>query len=458
MRPQLLHLSGPLRGRTVTYDDTSLEIGSAPGIDLQLAHEAVAPHHAVIDWQEPDCAFLLRAVDGRLFVNRNEVTEMILQDDDLIEWGVDGPRSRFRAYAPPGSVCKPVRRMVADARDVQRHSGPRAAAGGFTRDLFTQATPHLKVGFPIAVLLLALPLAWLAGWLGGRPRAHRADEVTLADLERVRQEQHEQAEELAHLRAANELIATIQRQWSRGVCLVHGMVHLRWANGDPVLAGDGTPLTVEYTGSGFLVTQDGAVLTNRHVVTPWEAIDELRALTDGGAAPELASLTATFPGHAPVAVEIGTIRRRTDLLDVALFRLPPAAVAGVPVLPLHDGPLGDMADQRAIVVGYPTGLTALLARADTALVADLRARQADMATVIRTLAAADRIAPLITQGAIGSSQRDMIVYDAPTTHGGSGGPVFGSDGTVIAVNYAVMHEFTGANFGVPITFGRDLLK
>lgn len=460
MRPQLLHLSGPLRGRTVTYDDPSLEIGSAPGIDLQLAHEAVAPHHGTIDWQEADCAFVLRRVDGRLFVNRNEVEEVILQDDDLIEWGVDGPRTRFRAYAPPGSACKPVRRMLADARDVKRYSGPAAAAGGFTRDLFTQATPKLKIGFPAAVLLLALPLAWVAGWLGGRPAAHRerADDVTVAELERVREAQAAQAEEIARLRSANAVVLEIQRRWSRGVCLVHGSVQLRLANGDLITDDDGRPLRQQYTGSGFLVASDGRVLTNRHVVTPWETLELLQSLVAAGAKPEFATLTATFPGHPPIEVAATTIRRRSDSLDVAMFRLPEVDVVGVPVLPLHEGPLADLADQRAIVVGYPTGLAALLAKADTALTNDLRARQADMAEVIRALAAADRISPMITQGTVGNVQDDMIVYDAPTTHGGSGGPVFGGDGTVIAVNYAVLREFAGANFGVPIRFGRELLR
>ncbi len=460
MRPQLLHLSGPLRGRTVTYDDPSLAIGSAPGIDLQLAHEAVAGHHATIDWQEADCAFLLRAVEGRLFVNRNEVVEVILQDDDLIEWGVDGPRTRFRAYAPPGSACKPVRRMLADARDVKQHSGGGAAAKGFTRDLFTQATMRLKVGFPAAALALALPLAWLAGWLGSRPSAERrhADDVTVAELERMRTAQQEQAEELAQLRAASTVVTEIQRHWSRGVCLVHGMVRMRWPGGDLINGSDGAPLVAEYTGSGFCVSEDGAIVTNRHVVTPWEALELLQSLRDSGAVPEFQSLTATFPGHAPLAVDVATIRRRTDLLDVALFRLPREQLGDVPVLPLHTGPLTDLRDQRAIVVGYPTGLAALLAKADAALVADLRSRQADMATVIRALASADRISPMITEGTVGNVQAEMIVYDAPTTHGGSGGPVFGGDGTVIAVNYAVLREFAGANFGVPIRFGQELLK
>lgn len=460
MRPQLLHLSGPLRGRTVTYDDTTLEVGSAPGIDLQIAHPAVAGHHAAIDWHEQDCAFVLRAIDGRVFVNRDEIREVMLVDGDLIEWGEGGPRARFRAYWPPGSVCKPVRRMLADARDVKRHSGGAAAAGGLTRDLLTQATPQLKVGFPLLVVLAALPLAWLAGWLGSRPSVarERADAVALRELEEVRAAQREQASAIAQLNALNRVTAEVQKKWSRGVCLVHGIVRVRWPNGDYVLGGDGAPLAVEYTGSGFLAAADGAVLTNRHVVTPWEAIEPLRTLAEGGGQPEFATLTATFPGRPPRAVAIDAIRRRGDDLDVAAFRLPVDAIAGLPVLPLHEGPLNDLPDQRAIVVGYPTGLAALLAKADNALVADLRARQADMTTVIQALADADRISPVLTQGTVGNVQDRMIVYDAPTTHGGSGGPVFGADGTVIAVNYAVLREFTGANFGVPIEFGRELLR
>ena len=152
-----------------------------------------------------------------------------------------------------------------------------------------------------------------------------------------------------------------------------------------------------------------------------------------------------------------SIVRRADDVDVALFTRPPDQLEGVPVLPRHVGPLSALADQRAILVGYPTGLGVLLAKADPALVADLRARQADMTTVIQALADADRISPVITQGTIGNVQDRMVVYDAPTTHGGSGGPVFGSDGTVIAVNYAVLREFSGANFGVPISFGKELL-
>ena len=37
------------------------------------------------------------------------------------------------------------------------------------------------------------------------------------------------------------------------------------------------------------------------------------------------------------------------------------------------------------------------------------------------------------------------------------GCVVPAHGTVIAVNYAILREFSGANFGVPIGFGKELL-
>jgi S1-C subfamily serine protease len=51
-----------------------------------------------------------------------------------------------------------------------------------------------------------------------------------------------------------------------------------------------------------------------------------------------------------------------------------------------------------------------------------------------------------------------IVFDAQTTHGGSGGPVLSRTGQVVAVEYAVLAGFGGNSFGVPVRYAIELLK
>jgi S1-C subfamily serine protease len=463
MRAQLLHLSGAQRGRTDTYAEPVVTIGKAPACVARIDGPQVALQHARIEWAEEQCAFHLRALDGRVFVNGNEVEEVILQDDDQIEFGVDGPVVRFHVYVPVGAVCKPVRRMLADARAVGRMSGGGAATRSFTRDLFTQATLRLKVGFP-AVVVGVVGAAFLAGvlggWIGSRPSEaelrRTADLVTHAELDELRSEQQKQQQNLAALASANAVVRRIQQQWSRGVCLMHGVFRIRLADSSWLLLPDGEPLEIEYTGSGFLVSAQGHVVTNRHVVAPWLEMESLQPLLKNGSTPEFVRLTATFPGRSPIDVPVAGIRRRTDDLDVAVVVLDPALVRDVPVLPMRTV-VRDTDDQRAIVVGYPTGLAALLARAENALVESLRTQQATMTQAIDQLAATGQISPLITQGVVSNIQERMIVYDAPTTHGGSGGPVFDGRGEVIAVNYAILPDYVGANFGVPIHFAQELL-
>ena len=36
--------------------------------------------------------------------------------------------------------------------------------------------------------------------------------------------------------------------------------------------------------------------------------------------------------------------------------------------------------------------------------------------------------------------------------------MFGRDGTVIGVNFAIVREFTGSNLGVPVEFLHEILK
>jgi S1-C subfamily serine protease len=470
MRAQLLHLSGADRGRTVTYEARVVTIGASPNSQALIKAPGVADRHAQIEFVEDECRFHLRRLDGQVFVNGAEVEEVILQDGDRLEFGAGGPMARFRIYVPLGAVCKPVHRMLSDARDVGRVSGGAAATRTFTRDLLTQATTRLKIAVPLMLVAGAFLVGWLGGWIGHaatedlvmRKELERLREqqqtiaVTKAQLDVLRRDQKKQREEIATLARANSGVLQIQKVWSRGVCLLHGIYRMRMPDQSWFSLDGAEPFECEYTGSGFLASPAGYIITNRHVVAPWTEAAGVSALIEQGAKPEFLHLTATFPGHDPLDVPPASIRRRSDDRDVALVQVDPKSLEGVPVLPLQLTPV-ESEDQRAIVVGYPTGLGALLARASDRLVEDLRQRSASMSDAIAALATAGQITPIITQGGISEQKEDMVVYDAATTHGGSGGPVFGGSGMVIAVNFAIQPGFTGANYGVPIRFAQELL-
>ncbi|MFG6562273.1 hypothetical protein ACGYJ8_17515 [Sulfitobacter sp. 1A12126] len=68
------------------------------------------------------------------------------------------------------------------------------------------------------------------------------------------------------------------------------------------------------------------------------------------------------------------------------------------------------------------------------------------------------IAPLASRGIVGQVTSAAIVYDAETTHGGSGRPVLNTNGEVVAVNSAILPEYGGSNLGVPIANVRALLE
>ena len=53
---------------------------------------------------------------------------------------------------------------------------------------------------------------------------------------------------------------------------------------------------------------------------------------------------------------------------------------------------------------------------------------------------------------------DSQRHDAQTTSGGSGGPLFNSAGKVIAINVAILHDFGGSNFVIPVRYAKRLLS
>jgi S1-C subfamily serine protease len=139
-----------------------------------------------------------------------------------------------------------------------------------------------------------------------------------------------------------------------------------------------------------------------------------------------------------------------------------SSVAGrlghLPLLPVGPGTPPPAAGQPIVLLGYPTGLDALLARLDDEVLKGiLDASGGEPQRVTAELARVGRIRPLATQGHLSDILPTRLVYDAQTTLGGSGGPVLNASGRVIGVNAAILTDFSGASFGVPIRFAADLL-
>ena len=130
-------------------------------------------------------------------------------------------------------------------------------------------------------------------------------------------------------------------------------------------------------------------------------------------------------------------------------------VRGLPALPWRSPP--DLPGELVTVIGYPMGIAGMVAKSPSGIYERLAYRHNDI-NAASELAALSLIRPSTTCGHLGDVVGDKLIYDAPTAHGGSGGPVFNTKGEVIGVNSAFMDGFTGGTLGVSVESLRPLLQ
>src|SRR6202167_2124369 len=271
----------------------------------------------------------------------------------------------------------------------------------------------------------------------------------------------------------------IIQSYQPSVCLIHVVLafrdhttglRLRYAGvtstGEPVtdehnnplvgLTGNGPEVHLDVFGTGFLVSGAGQILTNHHVAEPWWQNDDLKEMLDQGVEPVIAEMTAYFPGVTRgIAVNTEKI---SSAADVAVVR-GNVSDTGIKQIALADGRDSAVMGGPVVLLGYPTGLDAILARTGAETLQSIAAvSKGDPKQVIEELARRHLIRPTTTQGHIGDVLPDKIVYDAQTTSGGSGGPLFNNEGKVIGINFAMVREFGGSNFAIPVGYGKSLLK
>jgi serine protease Do len=284
---------------------------------------------------------------------------------------------------------------------------------------------------------------------------------------------------LEKLETEGKVAQTIIKSYEPSVCLIHVVLAFRdhatglrlhyaemTSAGEPKtdehdnallsLTGSGPEVHVDAFGTGFLASTSGQILTNHHVAEPWWQNDDLKEMLDQGLEPVVVEMTAYFPG-VPHGVAINT-EKISPAADVAVVKADISQL-GIKPIALADGRGSAVSGVPVVLLGYPTALDAILARAGTeALQSIVTASKGDPKQVMEELARRHLIRPVTTQGHIGDVLPDKIVYDAQTTSGGSGGPLFNDEGKVIGINFAMVRGFGGSNFAIPVGYGKSLLK
>jgi len=239
--------------------------------------------------------------------------------------------------------------------------------------------------------------------------------------------------------------AMVLNRYRNSICYIFGVYRVGFLQQKPALR-------ARISGTGFVVSR-GLLATNRHVAEPWYGDAESNALMNKGATPQLEKLVAFFPGSS-TAVNV-TPAALSAYGDVAVLRVDDSqAVEQLRPLPLAGDPPnpGDLVS----VVGYPMGVVGMVAKSPQAVYERLAYRRDDIGAA-NELAALSLIRPSATCGHLGDVVGDKLIYDAPTAHGASGGPVFNAQGQVIGVNAAFIDGFSGGTLGVSVQALRPLI-
>ncbi|MDX2214770.1 MAG: HhoA/HhoB/HtrA family serine endopeptidase [Oculatellaceae cyanobacterium bins.114] len=161
-------------------------------------------------------------------------------------------------------------------------------------------------------------------------------------------------------------------------------------------------------GSGFIVSADGVVLTNAHVVDNADRVTV--RLKDG----------RQFEGE---------VRGADEVTDLAVVKI---NATSLPTVPLGDSDQVQVGDW-AIAVGNPLGL--------------------DNTVTLGIVSTLNRPSSLV---GIPDKRVEFIQTDAAINPGNSGGPLLNAQGEVIGINTAIRANAMGIGFAIPVNQAKDI--
>jgi len=508
----IIHVSVGAEKRTEFFAEENIRFGSDESCDLQIHTDKLSSKSVWLELGYSDNIYrVINFLEPlNLQLNGKPIRRFVaINDGDTIEVPANDISFSFFSLASKSSLITTNRELhvapfIESAALESAVSPKRDDAKAFLREFVRELSREIH--WTTKFVVLAIVLASLGGifYLGSsyNNELQRTRELAERQGEVVRRLEEQLAENNAQLglidKSNKAIIKTVSLaqnlrvEYGNGVCLIVGVYDLvdkktgktlRYP--DPqsfqpspyepaeqpmeeginvpaqmalTTEGNGSAVEYDFIGTGFHVG-GGYVVTNRHVVQPWEEDDLVKQMMkDANGRARIKRFVVYFPNFPqPFPIKARQLGSREDLASVSIDA--DLVSPDIPVLPLETDSDAASVGKTVVTMGYPNGPDRLLAMVDDAEAKSINSRfGGSRQGLINYLAQTRKIVPLTTQGAITDLDTRRIVHDAKTAEGGSGAPLFGQSGKVIGVNFGVFTESNAANMAVPVSFAIDLLR